>query len=362
VDIGLPGETDTGVFNNLPRNEAVVPTHGDSIVAGGGHAGAGISVGRNGVVVYEHGANYYVPILVKPIALTGWTHLAVAYQNGRPSLYINGELAHQGKQSRYTVLPGGAFKGGRSELLLFGGALEPDVLVELVEAAPPDVRDSNLPVLTLERRGRRGGLEAVVSENGRYDVAWRNGQVLSFSVDALTGPAAIEGGWTVEFEEGRGAPASLDLPALVSLTEVSTNEAVRYYSGTAVYHKDFVMPGELDPEMKYYLDLGRVESIAEVSLNDQPLGTFWKPPYLLEITEALEPGENRLEVRVTSTWRNRLIGDAKYPDGMPGAVGEPFETYLTADIGISPNEAPSPFGLIGPVRVQAANVVRVRQP
>ena len=97
-------------------------------------------------------------------------------------------------------------------------------------------------------------------------------------------------------------------------------------------------------------------------MNGVELGVYWKPPYVVELTEVLVPGDNRLEVSVTSTWRNRLIGDAKHPAGLPGAEGAPFQTYLTADIGISPNETPAPYGLLGPVTLQGARVIPVPRP
>jgi len=44
------------------------------------------------------------------------------------------------------------------------------------------------------------------------------------------------------------------------------------------------------------------------------LGVVWKPPFQVEITQALRRGQNKLEVRVTNLWPNRLIGDEQQPD------------------------------------------------
>jgi hypothetical protein len=63
-----------------------------------------------------------------------------------------------------------------------------------------------------------------------------------------------------------------------------------------------------------FLDLGKVEVIAEVWLNGKALGTFWKPPFLCDITGMLRTEANELEVRVTNLWPNRLIGDEQFPD------------------------------------------------
>ncbi len=72
---------------------------------------------------------------------------------------------------------------------------------------------------------------------------------------------------------------------------------------------------------------------------------------------------NRLEVRVTGTWRNRLIGDAKYPNGFPAATkagGTPaFKPYLSANLKLRPDETPAPFGLIGPVELRSTQRVNL---
>ena len=60
---------------------------------------------------------------------------------------------------------------------------------------------------------------------------------------------------------------------------------------------------------RLYLDLGRVEVIAEVKVNGKPAGNLWKFPYRTEITSLVKPGENALEIEVTNLWPNRLIGD-----------------------------------------------------
>ena len=62
------------------------------------------------------------------------------------------------------------------------------------------------------------------------------------------------------------------------------------------------------------LDLGRVEVIAELSVNGEGLGILWKRPYYADITDVVKPGINQLEIKVTNLWPNRLIGDEQIPD------------------------------------------------
>ena len=62
-----------------------------------------------------------------------------------------------------------------------------------------------------------------------------------------------------------------------------------------------------------YLDLGNVQVIAQVKLNGKDLGILWKTPVPLDVTDAVQAGDNALEVRVTNNWVNRLIGDEQLP-------------------------------------------------
>ena len=93
---------------------------------------------------------------------------------------------------------------------------------------------------------------------------------------------------------------------------------VKHFSGTATYRTAFeyrsVTPHASNLAARVYLDLGEVAVIASATLNGKPLGLRWKPPFRFEVTSLLREGKNELEVEVTTTWVNRLIGDEYYPD------------------------------------------------
>ena len=62
------------------------------------------------------------------------------------------------------------------------------------------------------------------------------------------------------------------------------------------------------------LDLGKVKDIAEVSVNGKSLDVLWKLPYELDITSALKTGVNKIEIKVTNQWTNRITGDGANPN------------------------------------------------
>jgi hypothetical protein len=120
----------------------------------------------------------------------------------------------------------------------------------------------------------------------------------------------VDGPWTIDFG-GRGSALSTTVPRLVSWTDVE-DEGVKYFSGVATYVNEFeVGPAWLGSGKRLLLDLGRVRFVGEVYVNGDSVGTVWKPPYRLDVTDAAKVGTNQLVVEVANTWSNRLVGDAR---------------------------------------------------
>ena len=130
-------------------------------------------------------------------------------------------------------------------------------------------------------------------------------------VKAVPAPLEITGPWQVRFPTGWGAPEQISLERLSSWTR-HEHPDVKHFSGTATYRTSFTLPEAVFSEAR--LELGRVEVLAQVWLNGTALGTLWNAPFQVEVTKALRPGVNTLEVRVTNQWANRLIGDAALPE------------------------------------------------
>ncbi|MDR2682791.1 MAG: DNA-binding protein, partial [Dysgonamonadaceae bacterium] len=86
------------------------------------------------------------------------------------------------------------------------------------------------------------------------------------------------------------------------------DEQIRYYSGTAVYSTVFNWDGNPGND-RIFLELDSLYNIAGVKINGKDCGTIWTKPYRLRIASALQHGPNTLEIEVTNTWANRIMGD-----------------------------------------------------
>jgi hypothetical protein len=154
--------------------------------------------------------------------------------------------------------------------------------------------------------------------------------------------AMLDGRWSLSFQSGRGAPASLSLDGL-SEWNASSDAGVKYFSGIGTYATTVEAPlAWFRNSAHLWIDLGDVKNLAEVTLNGKALGVVWHSPYRVDVTGVLKPGHNQLTVKVVNSWVNRLIGDEQ-----PGATRITF-----ADV--KPYKANSPLqpsGLIGPVKL-----------
>lgn len=171
------------------------------------------------------------------------------------------------------------------------------------------------------------------------------------NIPVLTHAADLSGLWTVKFDPEWGGPESVvfDQRQLEDWTNRS-EPGIRYYSGKATYENTFDLPQDLrKPGRRLFLDLGRVENVAEVRLNGQDLGVVWTAPWHVEITSAVRPANNQLEIDVVNLWPNRLIGDAKLPEDQRFTVTNVKK--FKADFPLLPS------GLLGPVMLRVASDV-----
>nr|WP_288834684.1 glycosyl hydrolase [uncultured Flavobacterium sp.] len=153
----------------------------------------------------------------------------------------------------------------------------------------------------------------------------------------------LDENWELQFDaEFKGPKEVVKINKLFDWS-TSTNYQIKYYSGTAVYKKDFVWKGK-DAD-KIWIDLGNIANMAEVIVNGKDCGTIWTFPYKTDISQALKKGKNTIIIKITNTWANRLIGDQKLPE-------KERLTWTTAPYRLVESENLLKAGLLGPVTLK----------
>nr|WP_319509530.1 glycosyl hydrolase [uncultured Draconibacterium sp.] len=153
----------------------------------------------------------------------------------------------------------------------------------------------------------------------------------------------INKSFTVDFLNKEIGPAEPVVFEKLSDWSKSTNDKIKYYSGTAVYSTAFNVEA-LPDQGDMFLNLSNVSVMAEVKLNGQEVGGVWIAPYRLNVSGLLKQGENTLEVEVVNLWRNQMIKDKMLPE-------DERYTWTVFD-DIKTGEEPHTSGLLGPVTIE----------
>ncbi|PTQ97914.1 concanavalin A-like lectin/glucanase superfamily protein [Mucilaginibacter yixingensis] len=317
-DVVVPNDPNNTLQKFKGTSAVFSASQDGSKLYGEGHAVCGMTAGRNGFVVYERsGGRNMDEVLSKPVYLSGWTHIALVYQNGIPSVYINGKLVNAGTASSgLKVHPGiynefldeemTFFEGDLSGKNLYNKALTPDEIAKLAESRPMPTQ----PAISFNSAHTNGLL---FWKNGAYDVKLHNGKTERISINNTASSPVANQPWKVSFPPNLGAPASIVMPKLQSL-HLHPENGVKYFSGTASYHNQFHINDLPKKDQRVFIDLGEVEVIAEVIINGKQVATLWKQPFITDIARFIKQGTNQLEIKVTNLWPNRLIGDEQLPN------------------------------------------------
>ena len=147
----------------------------------------------------------------------------------------------------------------------------------------------------------------------------------------------------MKFQPGRLAPGSVEWDKLIDWTS-SEEPGIKYFSGTATYSLQFEMLETAAGD--FWLDLGRICEVGEVSIDGQDLGTVWTYPFRVKVpAKLLSKGSHQLEVKVTNVWNNRLVGDQFLPE-------EKRITRTNLEGQHTKSSPLVPSGLLGPVTLQ----------
>jgi hypothetical protein len=156
----------------------------------------------------------------------------------------------------------------------------------------------------------------------------------------------LDGSWQVSFDSKSGGPANPVFFDHLEDWSKHSDSSIRYYSGTATYNKTFSW-NKTPTQHHVWLNLGEIANIAEVKVNNIPCGVTWTAPYRVDIIRALKQGENQLNIEITNTWANRLIGDQSLSEAKR-------ITWTTAPYRLE-GKPLLKAGLLGPVRLEISD-------
>jgi hypothetical protein len=174
--------------------------------------------------------------------------------------------------------------------------------------------------------------------------------------------------WDLAFGGSRDLrPQAIHMATLHSWSE---DERFRYYSGQMTYRKTIDLPASAGADASYILDFGEgtpvdipqplpvfnmraylespVREAAQVFVNERFAGVVWHPPYALDVSSFVKPGENDLRIVVGNTAMNGMSGRT-LPDYrlLNDRYGERFVPQDMDKV------QPLPSGIIGHLRLVA---------
>ena len=229
--------------------------------------------------------------------------------------------------------------------------------------------------------GADGQLKAWAWQSLKAALTESDGTVRKMSAE-VPAPVTLAGPWEVLFPNGflpnalaKGADEKVVFDELGSWSD-RKEDGIRYFSGSATYRKRVTLPADTPKGARIVLDLGDVREVAEVTVNGKTFDALWRPPFRVDITEALAGDAFDLRIRVANLWANRLIGDDRtyapdcewrgevrdgvkeigikaipqwVKDGKPSPTGR--HTFTTWKHWTKDDE-PLVSGLLGPVRMR----------
>jgi hypothetical protein len=214
-------------------------------------------------------------------------------------------------------------------------------------------------------------IDLELDEYGSCFVVFGNSKAIVEDKYIVTDTINLDGSWDLKFDIFGEKIIDTTFTELIDWT-VCENPDIKYHSGTVVYAYEINFKAKKG--RKYYLDLGKVSNVAEVFINGIYVANLWKPSYQVDITQWFKKGQNEIEIHVTNTTINKLIGDERFPKDVrystnplqpsiaqfPDWINNPSgrnskrKTFVT----YNPEKADDPLqpsGMVGPVRIIEKN-------
>ena len=139
-----PVGANLGAYGTSGQHYAFEPHQNDFTT----EASAGISIGTNGISVYEHSSGYMPCLIAIPCTLLPdqWYHVVLVYDEGTPSLYLQGHFLGSGiagpkspiySPRKFGHQAYGGFVGNLAHIRLYSGVLDAQTIHENYRALFP---------------------------------------------------------------------------------------------------------------------------------------------------------------------------------------------------------------------------------
>src|SRR4051812_46592249 len=178
----------------------------------------------------------------------------------------------------------------------------------------------------VEVEGRPGSIVGVqFSDGSSQDVA----------LPAVPAPLAV-GDWSLHVDEtGPEGTTPRELP-VAALGDWRTKPGLTTSSGTGPYTATVTLPaGWTGADRGARLELGRTEGAALASVNGKPVSPELSARRALDVSSLLHEGRNTIEVKLTTTLKNKAVSVM------------PLTVQSRPGVGATPGT--QPYGLFGPV-------------
>lgn len=138
----------------------------------------------------------------------------------------------------------------------------------------------------------------------------------------------ITGEWLLQLNHINGEKKTIQIETLNDLIEIDPSKS---FAGEVIYEKT-ITNNNMDYE---YLDLGNVQGVSELILNNELIGTKWYGAHVYNIKNKLKEGQNQISIKLTTITGNYLksLKDNKVAQNW------------------TKHQDNYPMGIIGPVRL-----------
>ncbi|MGN6371257.1 MAG: glycosyl hydrolase [Phycisphaerae bacterium] len=211
-------------------------------------------------------------------------------------------------------------------------------------------------------------LDLTLPPYGSTIIAWTHRTLPATTQTAAPANTSIDlsSNWSVTFHPlPNGDAKTISMPSLTDWTKL---DGLKNFSGTATYEKTFTLPDNL-ANTSLTLSLGPTKSAppyhggngfaaaisppvldaASITLNGKNIGAVWCPPYQIDLTGNLKPGQNTLQIEVANTAVN-YINKAGFPNYNLKAIRAQFGNRFDPQ-GTQLYAQPLPSGLLGPIQI-----------